>query len=274
MTEVTAAGPAGHPGAGRTARRGRGPAPLLAVTGCLPDGTPFYAPVGEVVTSGDLVVCHLCGRLQRSVTAHLRAHRWTKDDYRAAFGLEQSQSLEGAATRKLRSAAFTARLLFEPAVREGSAAGRARARAGQLTRDAAAAARGRPLPEQRRRKAARALASVSPDAVARANRDRATRQVTETAAAVAARAGHPAIGDLVLARLAAGASLAAISREAACTRTGSRGTWARWIRRPPPPRRPREPGRPPPTSAGSRPCAASASPTSPAICGTGTTART
>ncbi len=148
------------------------------------------------------------------MTAHLRAHRWTKDDYRAAFGLEQSQSLEGAATRKLRSAAFTARLLFEPAVREGSAAGRARARAGQLTRDAAAAARGRPLPEQRRRKAARALASVSPDAVARANRDRATRRVTETAAAVAARAGHPAIGDLVLARLAAGASLAAISREA------------------------------------------------------------
>ncbi len=62
MTEVTAAGPAGHPGAGRTARRGRGPAPLLAATGCLPDGTPFYAPVGEVVTSGDLVVCHLCGR--------------------------------------------------------------------------------------------------------------------------------------------------------------------------------------------------------------------
>ena len=150
MTEVTAAGPAGHPGAGRTARRGRGPAPLLAATGCLPDGTPFYAPVGEVVTSGDLVVCHLCGRLQRSVTAHLRAHRWTKDDYRAAFGLEQSQSLEGAA----RQAAFR-RLHRAAAVRTGRAGGErglrgARARAGQLTRDAAAAARGRPLPEQRR----------------------------------------------------------------------------------------------------------------------------
>jgi hypothetical protein len=182
--------------------------------GWLADGTAFYAPVGEVVTDGDLVMCHLCGQLLRSVTAHLRAHGWTKDAYRTAFGLERSQPLEGAATRKRRAAAFSARLLFEPAVREGSAAGRARARAGSLARDAAAAARGRPLPEQRRRKASQALASISRAAMAEANRTRAARHIAATAAAAAGRAGYPSIGELVLARLAEGASLAAISRQA------------------------------------------------------------
>ena len=156
--------------------------------GCLPDGTEFFAPIGSVVTDGDLVLCHLCGRLLRSVTAHLRAHRWTKADYCSAFGLERSQSLEGAATRKLRATAFSARLLFEPAVRDGSAAGRARARSGSLARDAAAAARGRALPEQRRKKAAQALAGVSHAAVAEANRARAARRVAAIAATAASRA--------------------------------------------------------------------------------------
>jgi hypothetical protein len=48
----------------------------------LADGTAFYAPLGEVVVVDDaLVTCHLCGRLLRSVTAHLRAHGWTKQVY-------------------------------------------------------------------------------------------------------------------------------------------------------------------------------------------------
>jgi hypothetical protein len=182
--------------------------------GCLPDGTEFYAPIGEVVTDGDLVLCHLCAQLHRSVSAHLRVHRWTKTQYCTAFGLERSQSLEGAATRKLRATAFSARLLFEPAVRDGSAAGRARARTGSLTRDAAVAARGRPLPEQRRRKATQALAGASRAAIAEANRTRAARHVAEVAAATAARFGYATIGDMTRARTAHGASLAAISREA------------------------------------------------------------
>jgi hypothetical protein len=188
--------------------------PLPAAVGWLADGTAFYAPFGEVVTSGDLVVCHLCGRELRSVTAHLRVHGWTKDGYCEAFGLERGQSLEGAATRKLRAAAFSARLLFEPAVREGSAAGQARARSGSLAHDAATAARGRPLPEQRRRKARQALAGIPRAAVADANRARAFRHVAAIAADVAHRAGYPTIGDLVKARTANGASLAAISRDA------------------------------------------------------------
>ena len=189
--------------------------PFRPVADVLADGTPCYAPIGEVViVDGSLVICHLCGRQLRSVTAHLKAHGWTKEAYCEAFGLERGQSLEGPQTRKLRAAAFTARLVFDPSIREGSAAGRDRARAGELARDAATAARGRRIPEQRRRKALRSLAAVSPVAVAQANSERARRRLAEVAATAARRAGHPDIRTLVLTRAAGGASLATISREA------------------------------------------------------------
>jgi hypothetical protein len=55
------------------------------VAGMLADGTVFYAPIGEIVTDGPLVICHLCGRSLRSVTAHLRVHGWTKEAYCEAF---------------------------------------------------------------------------------------------------------------------------------------------------------------------------------------------
>ena len=189
--------------------------PVRPVADVLADGTPCYAPIGEVViVDGSLVICHLCGRQLRSVTAHLKAHGWTKEAYCEAFGLERGQSLEGPQTRKLRAAAFTARLVFDASIRDGSAAGRDRARAGELARDAATAARGRRIPEQRRRKALRSLAAVSPVAVAQANSGRARRRLAEVAAAAARQAGHPDIRTLVLTRAAGGASLAAISREA------------------------------------------------------------
>jgi hypothetical protein len=187
---------------------------LRPVVGVMEDGTAFYAPIGEVIIDGARVTCHLCGRSLRSVTAHLRGHGWTKQAYCEAFGLERGQSLEGPDTRKLRAAAFTARLTFDPAVREGSAAGRERARNGNLTRAAAAAARGRPIPEQRRRKSLRALAAASPAAIAQTNSDRAARHLAEVAASVARRTGYPDLGSFVLARTADGASLTAISREA------------------------------------------------------------
>jgi hypothetical protein len=167
-----------------------------------------------VVTDDARIVCHLCGRSLRSVTAHLSAHGWTKEQYCEAFGLERGQPLEGPETRKLRAAALAARLVFEPAVREGSAAGRARARSGELARDAAAAARGRPFPEQRRAKARQARAAVPAGLLAQANRDRAVRRLAQVAARVAADHGYPDLQAFVTARLRAGASLAAISREA------------------------------------------------------------
>jgi hypothetical protein len=188
--------------------------PVQPVVGALADGTPFYAPIGEIVTDGPLVTCHLCGRLLRSVAAHLAAHGWTKQQYCQAFGLERRASLEGTETRKLRAAALTARLIFDPAIREGSAAGRERARDGRLARDAAAAARGRRFPEQRRRKAARAAAGVPADVLARASRERADRHLAGVAAATAWQQGYRDIGAYVRGRLAAGDSLAAMSRSA------------------------------------------------------------
>ena len=188
--------------------------PACPPVGMLADGTPFYAPIGEVAADGPLVTCHLCGRALRSVTAHLRVHGWTKQAYCEAFGLERGQSLEGQETRKLRAAAFTSRLVFDPAVRAGSAAGRARARTGELTRDAAAAARGRRHPEQRRRKTRQAMATAQVTAIAQANTERARARLARVATDVARRHGYPDIGAFVLARAADGASLAAISREA------------------------------------------------------------
>ncbi len=182
--------------------------------GVLDDGTPFYAPIGEVIVDGSLVTCHLCGRSLRSVTAHLRVHGWTKQAYCDAFGLERGQSLEGPATRKLRAAALVSRLVFEPAMRQGSAMGRERARTGDLTQDAARVARGRRMPEQRRRKAVAALAAIPPPVVAQANRERADRHVARIAAEVASRHGYADLGTFVLARIEQGASLAVISREA------------------------------------------------------------
>jgi hypothetical protein len=182
---------------------------LRPVVGVLADGTPFYVPIGEILVGDARVTCHLCGRSFRSVTAHLRAHGWSKQRYCMTFGLERHQSLEGHETRKLRSAAFAARLIFETAVREGSAAGRVRARAGELARDAAAAARGRPIPEQRRRKNARASDAGLSAATKTASRERADRKLAAVASSAAARQGFADIGTLA----AAGLSLAAVSRE-------------------------------------------------------------
>jgi hypothetical protein len=184
------------------------------VVGVLADGTPYYAPIGEIASDGTTVICHLCGRSLKSVAAHLRVHGWTKAAYCEAFGLERGQSLEGQETRKRRAASFAPRLIFDDAIRVGSAAGRQRAAAGELARDAARASTGRPRPEQRRRKAARAAAAVHSEVAAQANRARAARHRAEVAARVASKQGYPTLGAYVLARVASGASLAAISREA------------------------------------------------------------
>ncbi len=162
------------------------------------------------------MTCHLCGRAFRSVAAHLASHGWTKERYCETFGLERSQPLEGPETRKLRAASLSARLVFDPAIRDGSAAGRERARRGELTRAAAAAARGRPFPEQRRRRAAQAATPASRARSAEANRQRASEHMAAVAASgqVAHRHGYPDIQAFVGAQLAAGASLAAISRAA------------------------------------------------------------
>src|ERR1700723_3084775 len=190
------------------------PRRVRPVAGALADGTPYYAPIGEIVSDGATVTCHLCGRSLKSVAAHLRVHGWTKAAYCDAFGLERGQPLEGQETRKRRASSFAPRLIFDPAIREGSAAGRQRAAPGELSRDATRASTGRPRPEQRRRKAPRAPTATSSEVAAQANRDRAARHRAEVAARVASDQGYPTLGAYVLARVASGTSLAAISREA------------------------------------------------------------
>src|ERR1700727_165039 len=183
------------------------------VAGVLADGTPYYAPIGEIVSDGITVTCHLCGRSLKSVAAHLRVHGWTKAAYCETFGLERSQPLEGSETRKRRAASFAPRLIFDPAIRAGSAAGRQRAAAGELSKDAARASTGRPLPEQRR-KPSRAATAASSEMTVRANQERAARHRAEVAARVASEQGYPTLGAYVQSRAASGDSLAAISLEA------------------------------------------------------------
>src|SRR5580704_18761536 len=119
---VPARGPAPG-GSGRQARGVARPAPRPAprpVVAVLADGTPAFAPIGEVVVTGTRVICHLCGRALRSVPAHLRVHGYTKEAYCLAFGLERGQSLEGPDTRKQKSTRLNSRLVFDPAFRAGS----------------------------------------------------------------------------------------------------------------------------------------------------------
>lgn len=187
---------------------------VRAVHAVLPDGTPSYAPVGTVIRDGDRVLCHLCGRWFRSVVAHLRSHGWHHLAYRETFGLLRSEPLEGTGTRTLRAKAMTERRVHDPAIRAGCELGRELARTGALTRAAARAAQGRRHPEQRRRKTLAALATITLEARAAGSRRRADEILRQTAHTAAERLGFVDIGALVRDRTAAGASLAAISREA------------------------------------------------------------
>jgi hypothetical protein len=62
-----------------------------AVIGRLEDGTPYFAPLGELWwdPEEDRVMCHLCGRWFRFFgSSHLyRTHAWTLGRYREAFHL-------------------------------------------------------------------------------------------------------------------------------------------------------------------------------------------
>jgi lambda repressor-like predicted transcriptional regulator len=174
--------------------------------------TPF-APVGELLTDGDRVCCHLCGKWFLSVASHLRYHGWSKKDYVAAFGLELGNPLSGPATRKRRSEALNARDA-EPAIRRARAAARDRSASGALTAAAASAARGRAHPPERRSKTLAALAEADPAARAEGNRRRGEQHRARIAADVARRFGFATFPDYLAARVRAGLSMAAISREA------------------------------------------------------------
>ncbi|MFG1928699.1 hypothetical protein [Cryptosporangium sp. NPDC048952] len=186
----------------------------MAEVGYLPDGTPCYAPPGQLLVDGDRVCCHLCGAWFLSVASHLRVHGWAKAAYIEAFGLELTNPLTGAATRKRRSAALTARQALEPSLLRSQSRARVRARSGALTAAASAAASGRAQPFERRAKTLENLARINPQARADGVRRRAERHLDEVASALAARFGFPDFRGYLRNRLDADVSLAAISREA------------------------------------------------------------
>ncbi|GAA2347780.1 hypothetical protein [Dactylosporangium salmoneum] len=185
----------------------------MTPVGLLPDGTPHYAPVGALLADGDRVCCHLCGRWFLSVASHLRYHGWSKAAYIEAFGLELSNPLSGAATSRRRADALGARQA-EPAILRARLAARERTARGTLAEAAARAARGRPHPLERRAKTLAALAVVDPAARAEGNRRRGERQRARVGAQVAAQFGFATFDEYLDARLRAGLSMAAISREA------------------------------------------------------------
>lgn len=76
--------------------------------GRLADGTPYFAPLGEIPydPDEDRVQCHLCGQWLRMIgSAHLsRGHGWTLAHYREAFALLKGEPTCARGTsEKLRS---------------------------------------------------------------------------------------------------------------------------------------------------------------------------
>ena len=68
---------------------------MRAVAGVLDDGTPFYAPIGETISDGQRVTCHLCGRAlgDATVAGYIRRRRadgWTWKAIAAESGQPQT----------------------------------------------------------------------------------------------------------------------------------------------------------------------------------------
>ncbi|GAA3254139.1 hypothetical protein ACFO1B_51190 [Dactylosporangium siamense] len=173
----------------------------------------IHAPIGQMLTDGERVRCHLCGRWFLSVASHLRVHGWSKADYIAEFGLELGNPLSGPATRERRAAALLARRV-EPAIRHAQQLALARSRSGALALAAAQAARGRPHPAERRAKTLATLAGIDPQARAEGTRRRARQHRERLTREVATRFGFTTFEEYLADRLGAGMSMAAISREA------------------------------------------------------------
>lgn len=103
----------------------------------LPDGTPCFAPPGELPldVDGTRVQCHLCGVFYRALGAHLRGrHGWPAERYRETFGLSRGRPLQAPDVSARQEAALRRRMHEDPRIKEGMAAGRALARSGALPR--------------------------------------------------------------------------------------------------------------------------------------------
>ena len=109
--------------------------PRAEPLGRLPDGAPFYAPLGELPVDADagLVQCHLCGCWFRQLHhAHLGRHGYTVDEYRETFGLRARHPLQAPDLSELRSRTMSRLLQTDERVRAGVQVGLEMARSGRL----------------------------------------------------------------------------------------------------------------------------------------------
>jgi hypothetical protein len=134
---------------------GRAAADAAPVVDRAPDGTPLYAPRGElpVEADGSAVQCHLCGRWFRLLgAAHLPyAHGLTAGEYRVLVGLRPRHPLSAPDLSDRRAALMRERIASDRRITGAMAAGVALARRGELQRMAAEAMRERPLALERER---------------------------------------------------------------------------------------------------------------------------
>ena len=111
------------------------PRPRDEPLGHLPDGTAYYAPLGELPVDADagLVQCHLCGGWFRQLHhAHLGRHGFTVDEYREAFGLRARHPLQAPDLSELRRRTMTRLIQSDERVRAGVQVGLEMARSGRL----------------------------------------------------------------------------------------------------------------------------------------------
>ena len=128
------------------------------------DGTPLYAPRGELASEvdGSAVQCHLCGRWFRLLgAAHLpHAHGLTAAEYRVLVGLRPRHPLSAPDLSALRSTLMRERIASDRRIADAMAAGVALARRGELQRMAMAALRERPVEVERERQLAKSGARL------------------------------------------------------------------------------------------------------------------
>jgi ROS/MUCR transcriptional regulator protein len=182
----------------------------LRPVGRLADGTPYFAPLGELIydPAEDRVQCHLCGAWLRSLPGrHLMGvHGWTAAGYREAFGLAPGNGLSRPTTRQRRADLMRRRIASDPQLRASMAAQQERARSGELTELSARRRRGRRRPLESVRVSAARHPPLDYRQVAasrRANRD----------ARDAARFGFDSFDEYVRDRRRAGWSPAEIAAE-------------------------------------------------------------
>jgi hypothetical protein len=174
------------------------------VVGRLEDGTPYFAPMGELVLdpARERVRCHLCGGWYRALApTHLRFHGWDHRQYKAAIGLASRRPLQVPGLVAAHRRVMEELLRTTPSVREALRVAQQRLIAGEVVRPVA---RG-PQRLEHRRKSAEAARAASAAQKARATRARSAR----------VRAlGYATVGDYLRWRyLVDHASLEAIERE-------------------------------------------------------------